>query len=323
MRLPSLSRAEATVWITGARGFIGRHLARQLAGAGTAVVGLGHGAWPAAEAGAWGVGDWLNGTVSASNLHVLYARHGPPAAVFHLAGGSSVGAALAAPREDFERTVASTAELLDWLRQEAPSTRLVVASSAAVYGANHNGAISETAELRPYSPYGHHKAMMEELCRSYGASFGLASLVMRLFSVYGAGLRKQLLWDLCTRLDAGGPEPVLEGSGAETRDWTDVRDVVRALALAPRLAASDVPTFNAGTGRATPVRDIAAFVLASWDTSVGRRTSFTGSSRPGDPFSLVADPSALQALGFEWQIRVESGIADYVRWFRARPETTA
>lgn len=198
-----------------------------------------------------------------------------------------------------------------------------MASSAAVYGAGHEGPIAESAPQRPYSPYGHHKSMMEGLCRSYGASFGTCSAVVRLFSVYGTGLRKQLLWDLCTRLEAGESEPTLGGNGAELRDWTDVRDVVRALALVPRLASAEVPTLNAGSGRATPVRDIAALVLAAWDPRNARRASFSGRSRPGDPFSLIAEASALRALGFDWRVPVEAGIADYVTWFKARPEVAA
>ncbi|MEO6361703.1 MAG: SDR family oxidoreductase [Caldimonas sp.] len=313
-----------TVWITGARGFIGRHLARQLAADGAQVIGLGHGAWPAGEVAAWGLHDWMGGAVGASTLQALRARHGDPETVFHLAGGSSVGAALAAPHEDFDRTVASTAGLLEWLRQECPGTRIVAASSAAVYGAGHEGPIAESGPLRPYSPYGHHKAMMEALYRSYGTSFGVKSVVLRLFSVYGAGLRKQLLWDLCSRLEAEGGSATLGGTGEERRDWTDVRDVVRAIALAPALASADVPTLNVGSGIATPVRDIAALVVATWPALPDpRRTRFDGTSRPGDPFSLVAEPSALHALGFDWRVPVARGIADYVGWFKQRATATS
>ena len=103
---------------------------------------------------------------------------------------------MANPREDFLRTVATTAELLEWLRQEAPRTRLAAVSSAAVHGTGHAGRIAESAPTRPLSPYGYHKLMMERLCRSYASSYGLPCLVLRLFSVDGPGLRKQLLLSL-------------------------------------------------------------------------------------------------------------------------------
>ena len=79
------------------------------------------------------------------------------------------------------------------------------------------------------SPYGQHKLMMEQMCRSYAVTFGIRSTVARLFSVYGPYLRKQLLWDLCSRLRSGEQTLVLGGTGAEMRDWTDVRDVARFL----------------------------------------------------------------------------------------------
>ena len=313
-----------TALITGARGFIGQHLARWLSQQGHDVIGVGHGAWPDAEAAAWGIKHWLNGDISASNLRALSSVHGLPETVFHLAGGSSVGAAVANPREDFFRTVASTVELLEWLRQDSPQTRLVAVSSAAVYGAGHDGPIPETAPLRPYSPYGHHKLMMEQLCRSYGATYGLRSVVLRLFSVYGAGLRKQLLWDLCSKLEAGVTPLELGGSGEELRDWTDVRDVVCALGAAAPLAHAQVPTLNAGSGVATTVREVASRVITAWQPALAERAPrFNGQSRAGDPFSLVAQGRPLVPRGFDWQVPVAQGVADYVRWFQARQQARA
>lgn len=309
------------IWVTGARGFIGRHLSRSLRSAGYKVSGIGHGAWPAAAAALWGVEHWVNGELSSSNLNVLLALAGPPSAVMHLAGGSSVGAAILQPKEDFARTVTSTVDLLEWLRQEAPDTRVVAVSSAAVYGAGHAGPISEQAALTPYSPYGHHKLMMESLCRLYGASYGLRSTVARLFSVYGAGLRKQLLWDLCSKLETGKSPVQLGGSGDELRDWTDVRDVVRALASLPDLANAQVPTFNLGSGIATSVRTVAERVISAWKPAVHQQElNFSGLSRSGDPFSLYADSGRLSALGFDWQVPLHRGLADYVRWFQTREQ---
>jgi UDP-glucose 4-epimerase len=304
----------ASIWITGAHGFIGKHLSYWLSQQGHRIVGLGHGAWPEGEASRWGVTAWLNGDIQSSNLQSLLNLHGVPDLIFHLAGGSSVGAALGSPREDFSRTVITTAELLEWMRLQAPGARLVAVSSAAVYGGAHAGPISEDARLVPYSPYGFHKLMMEDLCRSYAASYGLQVVVMRLFSVYGVWLKKQLLWDLCNKLSVGQGRVELGGSGKELRDWTDIRDVVRALELAGGFASPDAPVFNAGTGRATSVADIVSHVISAWGKPA--EVIFSGKSRPGDPFSLVAQPALLAAAGFEWHVPVESGIGDYVGWYR-------
>lgn len=312
-----------TFWITGAHGFIGRYLARSLAATGVRVAGIGHGAWPEAEAAKWGVSFWLNGEISASNLGQMRQVLGLPDRVFHLAGGSSVGSAIAHPYEDFTRTVVTTAELLEWLRQHAPLTPVVAVSSAAVYGSAHSGPIAEEARLAPFSPYGAHKRMMEELCCSYAANFGLRLALPRLFSVYGPGLKKQLLWDLCGKIAAGGPVE-LGGSGNELRDWIDVRDVVQGLARVGELADVEAPVINLAAGVATSVQEIAALVTACWTGSAPAPTvSFSGRSRLGDPFSLVADVTRMRTCGIENRIPLAQGIADYVAWYRAQAGVVA
>ena len=137
------------VLVTGARGFIGRHVALCLAAAGPEVVGVGHGAWSDAELELFGLLQWRNGEVSHANLDALATSHGLPDVVVHLAGGSAVGSSFAQPAEDFRRTVTAVGELAEWLRLRAPATRLVMASSAAVYGAGHAGpAVQSRSILR-------------------------------------------------------------------------------------------------------------------------------------------------------------------------------
>ncbi len=279
------------------------------------MVGIGHGPWPSAEARAWGIERWLNGGIHASNLQQLLGDGGPPDYIFHLAGGSSIGASIANPYEDFTRTVATTAELLEWMRLGARNAKLVSVSSAAVYGAGHTGPIKEEDALLPFSPYGYHKLMMENLCLSYAENFGLSVLVVRLFSVYGSWLKKQLLWDMCSSLAAGTRQLVLGGTGEELRDWTDIRDVVRALEFTMGLASDPgaMAVFNVGSGQATSVGSIAAMVLESWPAPA--RVVFNGKARPGNPCSLVADDSFLQTKGFVWSVPVHRGVRDYVRWY--------
>ncbi len=311
------------VWITGARGFIGRHLARVFADSGRQVVGIGHGAWPPSQFRPAGLAHWLNGDITAINLGSLASECGLPEVIVHLAGGSSVGAAIERPREEFARTVQTTEELFEWLRQHSPATRVVAVSSAAVYGAGHAGAICEDAQLTPYSPYGYQKLMMEMICQSYGATFGIKSIVARLFSAYGTGLRKQLLWDLCSLL-ASQPRTIeLGGSGNELRDWTDVRDVTRILASLPSRASAEAPVVNVGSGIATSVRDIAGHVLRAWRSPQPVELRFSGRPRPGDPFSLQAECSRLASFGTACSIAVADGIADYVTWYRAQGQGSA
>lgn len=304
----------AVIWITGAHGFIGRHLASHLTGKGHRVYGIGHGVWPELDALHWGVSGWVNGEINATNLESIYSSSGPPEQLFHLAGGSTVGASFANPLEDFTRTVTTTARLLDWVRVHVPSCRTVAVSSAAVYGSRYEGMIPESALTSPYSPYGHHKLMMEQLCHAYTANFGLQTVIVRLFSVYGPWLQKQLLWDLCSRIASGTESIRLGGTGEERRDWTDIRDVVRLLEFSGVHGNKPTTLINGGSGEATSVRQVAELVIAAWGSTVS--LEFSGDSRPGDPFSLVSDPQQLTELGFCWGVDVADGIRTYVQWFR-------
>jgi len=303
------------VWITGAKGFIGQHLARYLADREHTVLGIGHGFWPEATEEAR-LKFWLNGEISTSNLTSLRSISGLPDLVVHLAGGASVGGAISNPFEDFSRTVSTTAELLEWLRLNSSRTRVVVVSSAAVYGSSQLERINETVPTHPVSPYGFHKLMMEQLCRSYAACYDMNCGVLRLFSVYGSGLRKQLLWDICRRLLDEPKSIELSGTGDELRDWTHISDVVKAIEATYVMASPEVPVFNLGSGQATTVRVIAQTVIDVFAAKgISCELRFNGAVRPGDPFSLVADPHQLQKLGFVWHVKPQDGISEYVRWF--------
>jgi len=302
----------AAVLVTGAQGFIGRHLVGALAADGMRVAGLGRGEAPSASGGN-GLSVWISGDVTVDNLALAARQAGPFDVVYHLAGGSSVGRSLTHSFDDFANTVDATARLLDWLCSEMSGAALVVASSAAVYGSAAPGPIGEQAPLLPQSPYGVHKVMMEQLVASRAALCNLPSAIVRLFSVYGPQLRKQLLWDLCSRWEAGS-SVMLGGTGAELRDWLHVHDAVRLLRLAAGAASKSAPVINGGTGRGTSVSTIAATARAAWGDD--RLTGFSGVARSGDPPSLIANVGRAQALGFEPRIDVSAGVAEYVHWFR-------
>jgi UDP-glucose 4-epimerase len=298
--------------VTGAGGFIGLHLSRFLAQQGQLVLGFGR-----SEASGFAIatgGAFFPGGVAAETMGAALAAYGRPAAVYHLAGGSTVGRSIAEPLKDFEQSAVSAACVLDFLRRHAPDAPIVLASSAAVYGGRHFGPIKVDAALDPYSPYGYHKRMVEELGRSYCEAYGQPVSVARLFSVYGEGLRKQLLWDLCGRLATGETGIVLGGTGAEMRDWHHVSDVVRLIHRVLPANAARFAVYNGGAGAAASVSTIAGMVLEAWGSK--HRLSFSGESRRGDPVNLISDPSGVPE-GFRLQVPLGKGIAGYVDWYRA------
>ena len=159
---------------------------------------------------------------------ITYA--GEPDVIVHCAGSGSVGFSMTHPYQDFQRTVATTLAVLEYARLYAPRARVAYPSSAGVYGEVQKLPIAETDPLSPASPYGVHKRFAEELCASYAQHFGIAVAVVRLFSVYGAGLRKQLLWDASQKIMRG--ENRFFGTGEEIRDWLHVEDAASLLIAA-------------------------------------------------------------------------------------------
>lgn len=304
----------SVIWITGAHGFIGHHLALAASESGALVAGLGHGAWPEVEAKKWGLRHWLNGDITQANLDLLAKQSGVPDIIYHLAGGSSVGLSIQAPEEDFYRTVISAASLLEWVRLRNPSSRLVLASSAAVYGAAHSSPIQEDGLIEPYSPYGYHKRSAELLFESYARNYGLSTSIVRSFSVYGSGLRKQLLWDICGRLQASPANLTLGGSGNEVRDFIHVKDAIAVLLTASQYASQQCFAVNGGTGQALSVREVAGSVCNAWGLNLD--IQFSGQSREGDPEYLVADISKVTSLGLACKVAWVDGIADYVQWYK-------
>jgi UDP-glucose 4-epimerase len=316
----------AVIWITGARGFIGQNLARYLAAEGHELYALGHGQWEVESYKKAGLRMWFNSDITATSLGQL-ARLAPlPSAVYHLAGGSSVAAASMNPHEDFHRTVSTTIELLEWVRQNAAECSVVAVSSAAVYGSQYEDPIREDWIAEPYSTYGHHKLMMENACRNYAQNFGLSITIPRLFSVYGAGLRKQLLWDLCSKL-AKGSGVLLGGTGSELRDWIHVHDVQRGLAKLRLRASREVPVFNIASGKPYNVASIATMVQQIWQDQEnhGQPTAiqFNGQQRAGDPIHLIADTEKVSSLGFKCLVPIQAGLSDYIKWFNQQQTTTS
>ena len=158
------------VLVTGANGFLGRHLAKHFAAAGHTVIGLGRGQWPEAEYRAWGIAQWHHGGVC---LELLRRVDATPDLIVHCAGGGSVIRSVREPHADFTDTVQGTADVLEYARLHAPRARIVYPSSPAVQGVHDNSPILTTDPHCPVSPYGFHKMMAESLCDSYRMTYGL------------------------------------------------------------------------------------------------------------------------------------------------------
>jgi UDP-glucose 4-epimerase len=298
------------VLVTGAHGSLGRYVARHLGRQGHSVCGIGHGSWDQSEQRAFHVQSWHTVDV---NLDALAAFADAPDVIIHCAGSASVSFSMAHPFEDYSRSVSSAAAVLEYIRLFSRHTSAVFPSSAAVYGHVEKLPIKESAPRSPISPYGANKALVEILCKSYADNYDISVAILRFFSLYGEGLKKQLLWDACTKAKNG--TRTFFGTGHELRDWLHLEDAAKLVEVAIGRASKSIALVNGGCGVAVSVRDVVAKVFSEY--GVPFEPSFSGQERPGDPLGYQADRTAADGWGWSPSVGLNEGVSRYVEWYKA------
>ena len=299
------------VLLTGVAGFLGRYAAREFLRAGWRVTGLDVVA-PENAALPPDV-TYHRATLPGAALEKIL-RAEPPDACVHCAGRASVPLSMEDPSADFHGNTVLTFELLEALRRHAPRCRAILLSSAAVYGNPAALPVREDHAIAPLSPYGFHKRQCEMLCEEFSRVFALPTLSVRIFSAYGPGLRRQVVWDICQKA-MGGARLELRGTGAESRDFIHAADVARALVLLAENAPAQGEIYNLATGRETTIADIARLLLGILEKP--ETPVFDGINPSGNPLRWQADISRIAALGFAPALPLETGLRQVANWCAA------
>ena len=311
METTSTPERPRVVLVTGVAGFIGRHAATAFAARGDTVIGADRS--PSTDVADLPLARYESVTIPDPAFDALVAASIPDVVV-HCAGRASVPGSLADPADDFTTNTAMTFAVLELLRTTAPEAHVLFPSSAAVYGDPATLPVAEDAAPAPISPYGFHKLQAEQLCREYATLHGLTTTVMRLFSAYGPGLRRQVVWDTCVKA-LTDPTVRLRGTGRETRDLIHVDDITAAM-----IALADVPPesahriVNVATGVETTIEMLADLVVGALDVEAS--VVFDQVVAPGDPINWRADISRLRSIGFEPQIDLATGVRHVATWAR-------
>ncbi|WP_049985953.1 NAD-dependent epimerase/dehydratase family protein [Halobellus rufus] len=309
--VPETGLEDATVLVTGGAGFIGSHLTAALA----------------AENEVRVLDDCSTGTASKlpDGATLLRADVRDETAldramagvdvVFHLAAVVSVEQSVEDPVESHAVNVDGTLAVLERARRE--DARVVLASSAAVYGEPTDLPVDETADTDPLSPYGADKLAADSYARVYADVYDLPVAVMRFFNVYGPGQRGPYSGVVDAFLQrAFADEPlVVHGDGEQTRDFVHVSDVVRALVAAASTAHTGL-AYNVGSGESASINELAAAIREA----TGTTAEIThGSARPGDIRHSLADCDRMrERLGVEPTVSLREGIEHLVAYRRGR-----
>ena len=228
-------------------------------------------------------------------------------------GAASVPDSLKHPLRDFSLNTYNVIKILDVIRRYTPLCHFINLSSAAVYGNPTSLPISEISIIRPVSPYGQHKLIAEMLCQQYHDYFGLSVCSLRIFSAYGPGLQKQLLWDTFQK-SGQASSILLFGNGNESRDFIFINDIIHAIKLVMKKGEFDGRAYNLGSGTETTVAEAVGMLLKA--LNYNGTVSFSGTRRTGDPVAWRADISQLSLLGFSPIVSIQEGIKLYVKWLR-------
>jgi len=234
-------------------------------------------------------------------------------ACINASGNGNVGFSMLYPLSDFEANTYAVAKTLDCLRRFQPACRFIHISSAAVYGNPTELPVKETAFTSPVSAYGFNKLMSEQLCSEYHRLYNIPVCIMRPFSIYGSGLKKQLFWDICNKL-AAASEIELFGTGNESRDFLHINDLVKLAGLLLEKADFNMGIYNAASGKETSIRHVADLVEKYF--GIGKKIHFGGQQKVGDPLNWQADVSKTVSLAFTNSITLQDGIESYVKWFQ-------
>lgn len=291
-----------TLLVTGANGFVGRHVEQAIRS------GVFAGLEPAVVPSGWDIRDG-----DAVNALVAQAR---PAAVLHLAAQSFVPRSFQDPRETMEINTLGTLNLLQALTANAFAGRFVYASSGDVYGRVPEEflPVDESRVPEPRSPYAVSKVCAEQLCLQWARTEGLQAIVARPFNHVGpdqdARFVLPALASQVVRIAAGVQPPVIEAGDIDTtRDFTDVRDIVAAYAAMFHSGVTG-RTYLVASGVERRVRDVlqAMCRLAGVSPDIHQDPA---KLRPAEQRRMVADASLLTAdTGWRPLVPFEKTLSD-------------
>jgi nucleoside-diphosphate-sugar epimerase len=309
-----------TVLVTGGAGFIGSHLAEALLARGEDVIvfdNLGVGSQNVAPLKAAGASVVKGDICDAAAIHKTMRSVD---SVFHLAAMNRAQRSIARPLEANAVNVDGTLNVLEAARKHDVE-RFVFASSSSVYGGGATK-LSEDAKPKPLHPYGVGKLAGEEYCRVYNDLYSLKTVSLRYVSVYGPRQRADIEYAAVIPKFIGAMlarKPLtVYGTGAQTRQFTFVRDTVDATLAAWRAPASRASrawggVFNVATSEETSVNEIVRCLerLARAKAKV-RREAMPAS----DPLRNAIDVrAAKRALGFSAKYSFERGLRETFEWF--------
>ena len=247
-----------------------------------------------------------------------------PEFVIHLAAWSDVRASWDQPWAVYELNISCQLNLLEALRRHSPDARVLVVASSEVYGLIEPDdlPVDESTPLRPNSPYGISKVAQDLMAQQYWYNYEMSAIRVRSFNHIGPGQSDSFVASAFARqiaeIESGLQRPVLKVGNLEAeRDYTDVRDMVRAYWLALQYGKSG-GVYNIGSGTAIPVQELLNILIDLSDVNIAVEQD-PQRLRPSDVSRIVCDPVRFfKETGWSPRISVRESLMDVLHYWRHR-----
>lgn len=236
--------------------------------------------------------------------------------VYHLAAQSLVPFSTERPELDMEINIRGTLNVLKACKKA--HSKVVFSSSSTVYGKASKTPTPENEPLVPNSFYGLSKLAAENYCRIYSELFGVPTVTLRLFNIYGPRTNKGVMIDLYRKLLRDPKRLELLGTGLQLKDYLYIDDTVEALLIAPEKAECKGEAYNIGLGESYTVFELAKMMTEILGVSGVNITARGGIAWPGDVEHTQPDVGkAERELGWKAKIGIREGLQKSLEWFES------
>lgn len=228
-------------------------------------------------------------------------------------GAANVNLSFNYPQLDFNLNTSNVLHILDAIRTHNPDCKFINFSSAAVYGNPNLLPIKEDSKLSPISPYGFHKMYSEFICKEFYDLYNIKTISLRVFSVYGEGLKKQIFWDLHNKIiNTENNEIIIFGNGSESRDFIYINDLLEAVYLILLNLKFEGQQVNIANGEEIFINDAVGKFIELNNKKIDVKYDNKGLS--GNPKNWIADISVIKSIGYEKKFDLNKGLTNYINW---------
>ena len=293
------------ILITGSHGYIAKNIAKKLRN-NFNVYGIGRGKWKKKDYKKWGYLDQINGDLTKKNLSRYNFKFD---FIIHCAGSRLVGLSR---KVDFINNVKSTISLIDFIKKNQSKTKIIFMSSYSIYVNDYKNLISENFSTKPVSVYAINKKKAENLLLNFSKKNKSHLMILRIASLYGNGLKKQLIYDACLKISKGLNN--FYGTGREKRDFIHISDLVNIVLYFCIKGFSNVNIINCGSGKGRQIKDVIKLISSSF--KMRKKIIFNRKKLNSNPIKLISNIRKLKKIGLKPNKDFRIGVKQYVKWFK-------